>query len=180
MVRSLRGRVGKINIYATLRGLEGVRPGPLCPQAQTPICRHSATPVASPRLAALAEDPPWTPIRSDLQTQLPSAAMLRARDRNRLLVQLMASVWENILQLPAQTRDTTESHPPKPTDAPLVSAAVRVTGGWEGLLLLTAGLPLAVNCTPSCVNGRPTSGRRRRFGTGWGAREHGGAGTSRS
>jgi hypothetical protein len=72
--------------------------------------------------------------------------MLRATDRDRLLMQLMASVRDNILQLPAQYRDTTESDPPKPTHLPLVSAAVRITGAWEGLVALTASRTLAAKC----------------------------------
>jgi chemotaxis protein CheX len=88
-----------------------------------------------------------TDAAQDLQTQFPFAAMLRATDRDRLLVQLMASVWENILQLPAQNRDTAEADPHKPTDVPLLSAGVRITGTWEGLVTLAASRSLAAKCT---------------------------------
>jgi len=44
-----------------------------------------------------------------LRTELPFAAMLRATDRDRPRVQLMASMSDNILQLPVQTRHTAES-----------------------------------------------------------------------
>jgi hypothetical protein len=50
-----------------------------------------------------------TDASSDRHTQFPFAAMLRATDRDRLLMQLMASVRDNILQLTAQYRDTTKS-----------------------------------------------------------------------
>jgi hypothetical protein len=58
--------------------------------------------------------------------------MLLAGDRYRLLVQLMASVWHNILQLTAQTRDTANRYS-QLTNLPLVSAAVRITGAWVDL-----------------------------------------------
>jgi hypothetical protein len=62
-------------------------------------------------------------------------------------VQLVASVWDNILQLPAQNRDTAELDRPQAIDLPLLSAAVRLTGGWEELVALTASGSLAAKCT---------------------------------
>jgi hypothetical protein len=44
----------------------------------------------------------------DLHTEFLIAALLRATDRERLLVQLMASIWDNILELPIQPRENLE------------------------------------------------------------------------
>jgi hypothetical protein len=52
----------------------------------------------------------------DLQAEIPFAALLRATHRERLLVQLMASVWGNILGRPIQVRDGAEAHAPGPED----------------------------------------------------------------
>jgi len=41
----------------------------------------------------------------DFHTEFPFAALLRATDRERLLMQIVASVWDNILELPIQARE---------------------------------------------------------------------------
>src|SRR5690242_5680572 len=84
---------------------------------------HPLRPRAS---VALAQDLPHDDQRR------PSSYGVSPRDRYRLPVQLMASVWHNILQLTAQTRDTA-NRSSQPTNLPLVSAAVRITGAREDL-----------------------------------------------
>jgi hypothetical protein len=122
----------------------------------------------TPRLPCPEDRPLTTDAAPYLHTEYPFAAMLRSGDRDRLLVQLVASVWENILQLPAQNRDTPESDPPKTTDLPLLGAAVRITGKWEGMVALTASRSLAAKCTAIMHQRQPDDLSEGEVRDGWG------------
>jgi len=51
-------------------------------------------------------------------------------------VQLMASVWGNILDRPIQAGESAEPDEPAPSDPPLLRAAVGIAGGWDDLVAL--------------------------------------------
>ena len=71
----------------------------------------------------------------DHHAEFPFAALLRANDRERLRVHLMASVWGNILGLPIQARDGAEADAPGPEDL----SEAEVGDGWDELAKTVGG-----------------------------------------
>jgi hypothetical protein len=93
----------------------------------------------------------------DQHLEFPFAALLRSSDRERLLVQVMASVWETILQLPILARHGHDGDEARPEDLPLVTGRVRIAGVWEGTVALTGPWSFAAMCT-AIMHGREVAG----------------------
>ncbi len=87
--------------------------------------------------------------------EFPFASLLRSSDREGILVQLMASVWETILQLPIVPRDGHVGDEVRPGDLPLVTGRIRIAGAWEGTVAMTGPrFRSPRSARPSCMAGR--------------------------
>lgn len=79
-------------------------------------------------------------------TDYPFAALVRATDRDRILVQIMASVWESILGLPILPRPERDAAEGEGTGRVIVGA-VRIEGAWSGAVELAGPQEFAAGCT---------------------------------
>jgi chemotaxis protein CheX len=94
---------------------------------------------------------------STLEAEFPFAGKLRSRDREQMLVQIMASVWETTLELPLLARDSGPAEDLNPCREPVVSGSIRIMGVWQGSLTLTAPRTFAAKCTAIMLK-RPAEG----------------------
>ena len=62
-----------------------------------------------------------------VSSEFPFASLLRSSDRELILVQLMTSVWETILQLPILARDGHDGDQVRSGDLPLVAGRIQIT-----------------------------------------------------
>ncbi len=72
--------------------------------------------------------------------------MARAADRERVLVQLVASVWDSILHMAILARDSVEDLDNQSRHLPLLSGSVRISGTWEGRVVMCVPFFLAKEC----------------------------------
>jgi chemotaxis protein CheX len=82
-----------------------------------------------------------------LHAEFPFAGKLRSSDRDEMLVQLMASVWETMLGLPILARESGQQDDLSPCGEPVVSASIRIAGAWDGSATLSAPRTFAAKCT---------------------------------
>jgi len=85
--------------------------------------------------------------------EFPFASLPRSSDREGILVQLMASVWETILQLPILPRDGHTGDEVRPGDLPLATGRIRIAGAWEGTVAMTGPRSFAAKCA-AIMHGR--------------------------
>ncbi|HEY8257075.1 MAG TPA: chemotaxis protein CheX [Gemmatimonadales bacterium] len=71
------------------------------------------------------------------------ATALRAADRERVLVQLVAAVWDSILNTAILARDTAEDLDNQSRHYPLLSGSVRISGAWKGSVVMCVPFSLA-------------------------------------
>jgi chemotaxis protein CheX len=74
------------------------------------------------------------------------ATMARAADRERVLVQLIASVWDSILNMAILARDNAEDLDYQSRHLPLLCGSVRISGTWEGRVVMCVSFSLAREC----------------------------------
>lgn len=72
--------------------------------------------------------------------------MARAADRERVLVQLVASVWDSILNMAILARDNAEDLDNQSRHLPLLCGSVRISGTWEGCVVMCVPFSLAREC----------------------------------
>jgi chemotaxis protein CheX len=84
----------------------------------------------------------------------PFATLLRSTDRDRLLTQLVAAVWDSILSLPILPRDGSEDLDSHARPSPLLSGYVRISGNWTGSVVMRVPFSLAQECG-ALMYGRP-------------------------
>jgi chemotaxis protein CheX len=89
--------------------------------------------------------------------EFPFAVLLRSSDRERLLVQLMASVWETILQLPLLVREAHDDDRNWSAGVPPVTGRIRIAGAWEGTVALTGPRSFAAKCAAIMYQREPES-----------------------
>jgi chemotaxis protein CheX len=98
---------------------------------------------------------PQTPNTDGSMTQLPDAvarseypfvAQVRSVDRDKLLVQLVSSVWESMLELPILSREEQEDLDNDPRFRPALIGIVRITGAWEGAVAMSCRASFAAEC----------------------------------
>lgn len=75
----------------------------------------------------------------------PFGTLLRSSDRERLIVQLIAAVWDSMLGLPILPRAEPQDPVPDPGQ-PLLSATVRISGEWAGSVVMCVPFTLARDC----------------------------------
>jgi chemotaxis protein CheX len=75
------------------------------------------------------------------------AGRMRASDREQLLAQVMASVWDTMLELPLLVRPTDQAEDFNPGCGPVVSGSIGIAGSWEGRVTLVAPRTFAAKCT---------------------------------
>jgi hypothetical protein len=92
-----------------------------------------------------------------LSPEFPFASLLRSSDRELILVQLMTSVWETILQLPILVRNRHDDDPTRARDLPLVTGRIQITGAWEGTVAMTGPRSFAAKCA-GIMHGRASEG----------------------
>lgn len=85
--------------------------------------------------------------------EYPCASLLRSSDRERILVQVMASVWDSILRLPLLLRAQPDGSEAAPGDLPLVVGTIRIAGAWDGVVAMTCPRTSAAQCTATCMTG---------------------------
>jgi hypothetical protein len=85
--------------------------------------------------------------------EFPFASLLRSSDRQRILVQLMTSVWETILQLPLLARGGHYGEEVRSGDLPLLTGRIQITGDWEGTIAMTGPRSFATKCA-AIMHGR--------------------------
>jgi hypothetical protein len=100
--------------------------------------------------------------------EFPFASLLRASDREGILVQLMASVWETILQLPILPRDGHPGDEVRPGDLPLVTGRIRIAGAWEGTVAMTGPRSFAAKCAAIMHGREPEELTGAEVRDGWG------------
>ncbi len=74
------------------------------------------------------------------------ATMLRSTDRDRILVQLVAEVWDSALNLAVLSRDDSEDLDSSSRTSPLLSGSVAISGIWEGSVVMCVPSSLAAAC----------------------------------
>jgi chemotaxis protein CheX len=74
------------------------------------------------------------------------ATMARAADRERVLVQLVSSVWDSILGMAILARDDAEHLDDPSRQVPLLTGSVRISGTWEGRVVMCVPFSLAREC----------------------------------
>lgn len=72
--------------------------------------------------------------------------MARAADRERVLVQLVSSVWDSILTMAILARDDAEDLDNQSRHMPLLTGSVRISGTWEGRVVMCVPFSLAREC----------------------------------
>jgi chemotaxis protein CheX len=72
--------------------------------------------------------------------------MARAADRERVLVQLVASVWDSVLNRAILARDSAEDLDNQSRHMPLITGSVRISGAWEGRVVMCVPFSLAREC----------------------------------
>ena len=100
--------------------------------------------------------------------KFPFASLLRSSDRERILVQLMASVWETILQLPILARDGHNGDEVRPGDLPLLAGRIQIAGAWEGTVAMTGPRPFAAKCAAIMHGREPEELTEAEVRDGWG------------
>lgn len=81
------------------------------------------------------------------QAEFPFAGKLRSSDREQMLVQVVASVWETLLGLPILAREDGRAEDVDPCHGPVLSGSIRIMGAWEGTTTLSAPRTFAAKCT---------------------------------
>jgi chemotaxis protein CheX len=74
------------------------------------------------------------------------ATMARAADRERVLVQLVSSVWDSILGMAILARGDAEDLDNRSRHLPLLTGSVRISGTWEGRVVMCVPFSLAREC----------------------------------
>jgi CheY-specific phosphatase CheX len=76
--------------------------------------------------------------------EYPFSPQTRAADRDRILIDIVASVWDSMLGLPILVRDGQEDldH----GDIHTLTGTVHVTGAWQGTLAMATPIVLATEC----------------------------------
>jgi hypothetical protein len=97
--------------------------------------------------------------------EFPFASLLRSSDRERILVQLMTSVWETILQLPILARDGHDGHEVRSGDLPLVTGRIQIAGAWEGTVAMTGPRSFAAKCAAIRHERKPEALTDAEYGT---------------
>jgi len=100
-----------------------------------------------------------------LASDYPFATMMRAADRERVVAQVVASVWDTALGLPALPReghDLTGSHDHG------VLGRVRITGAWEGVVAMSGPSRLAAECSALMYGTEPQDLTEAEIRDGWG------------
>jgi Chemotaxis phosphatase CheX len=100
--------------------------------------------------------------------EFPFASLLRSSDRERILVQLMTSAWETILQLPFLPRDAHEGDEVRSGDLPLLTGRIRIAGAWEGTVALIGPRPFATKCAAIMHGCQPETLTESEVRDGWG------------
>jgi chemotaxis protein CheX len=72
--------------------------------------------------------------------------MARAADRERVLIQLVSSVWDSILNMAILARDNAEDLDNQSRQMPLLTGSVRISGTWEGRVVMCVPFSLAREC----------------------------------
>jgi hypothetical protein len=80
------------------------------------------------------------------QSEYPFARMMRSSDRDRLLTQLVAAVWDSTLRFPILLRE--DHHDPEQAlDAlPALTGTIRITGTWQGTVAMSCAASFAAEC----------------------------------
>jgi chemotaxis protein CheX len=76
----------------------------------------------------------------------PFATLLRSTDRDRLLVQLVAAVWDSTLGSPILPREGSEDLDSQVRHFSLLSGRVQISGNWAGSVVMCVPLSLASEC----------------------------------
>ena len=100
--------------------------------------------------------------------EFPFASMLRSADRELILVQLMTSVWETILQLPILAREDHDGDEVRSGDLPLGLGRIQITGAWEGTVAMRASRSFAAKCAGIMHGREPGALRDTEVRDGWG------------
>jgi chemotaxis phosphatase CheX-like protein len=100
--------------------------------------------------------------------EFPFASLLRSSDRERILVQLMTSVWETILQLPILPREGHDGDEVRSGDLPLVAGRIQIAGAWEGTFAMTGPRSFAAKCAASMHGREPQALTEAEVRDGWG------------
>ncbi len=80
------------------------------------------------------------------RSEHPFVAEVRSADRDRLLVQLVASVWASMLELPILPREEPEDLDNDPRFQPALIGIVRITGAWQGSVAMSCRPSFAAEC----------------------------------
>jgi chemotaxis protein CheX len=81
-----------------------------------------------------------------LQSEYPFALMMRSTDRDHLLVQLVAAVWESILGFPILPREDHHDPGQELDVLPALTGTVHITGAWEGTVAMSCAAAFAAEC----------------------------------
>jgi Chemotaxis phosphatase CheX len=103
-----------------------------------------------------------------VSSEFPFASLLRSSDRERILVQLMTSVWETILQLPILPRDGHEGNEVRSGDLPLLTGRIQIAGAWEGTVAMTGPRSFAAKCAAIMHGREPEALTEAEVRDGWG------------
>jgi hypothetical protein len=103
-----------------------------------------------------------------VSSEFPFASLLRSSDRELILVQLMTSVWETILQLPILARDGHDGDQVRSGDLPLVAGRIQITGAWEGTVAMTGPRSFAAKCAGIMHGQEPEALTEAEVQDGWG------------
>ena len=87
----------------------------------------------------------------------PFAALDRSTDRDRLLVQVVAAVWDSILGFPILPRDQVDPQDFVSIQAPALAGDVRISGEWNGAVVMCVPFSLASDCA-AVMYGKPAGG----------------------
>jgi hypothetical protein len=98
----------------------------------------------------------------------PFASLLRSSDRERILVQLMTSVWETILQLPILAREDYNGNAVRSGGLSLVTGRIQIAGAWEGTVAMTAPRCFAAKCAAIMHEREPETLSETEVRDGWG------------
>jgi chemotaxis protein CheX len=98
----------------------------------------------------------------------PFATLLRSVDRDRLLVQLVAAVWDSILSLPILPREGSEDLDSRPRRSPLLSGCLRISGNWNGSVVMCVPFSLAQECGALMYDRAPADMGSREVVDAWG------------